>query len=244
MEGFPKWLAFQTLNSQLDLKFLFSKSWKCYFDEKIPFGPDKILPSKFQVRGIPQCHQQCKLKIETNGLANWHRSIWASLSDSASWYQHLRPVIDGMGLNRSLFSLPQCQPLFGPLQVFLIRWSQGYGIINSATKPQVVIRILIISIEAMNIKCSCKVFTCVLWKVSPLNLHFVVSARMFSLEMSWRCCYTWLQAALPLCNLRVLRHEALTPAPWRLRSSQFMFLANIKQSPNIGFRILFSSGPW
>ena len=120
--------------------------------------------------------------------------------------------------------------------------TQGYGIINSATKPQVVTRILIISIEAMNIKCSCKVFTCVLWKVSPLNLHFVVSARMFSLEMSWRCCYTWLQAALPLCNLRVLRHEALTPAPWRLRSSQFMFLANIKQSPNIGFRILFSSG--
>ena len=94
MEGFPKWLAFQTLNSQLDQKILFSKTWKCYFDEKIPFGPDKILPSKFQVRGIPQCHQQCKLKIETNGLANWQRSIWASLSDSASWYQHLRPSSD------------------------------------------------------------------------------------------------------------------------------------------------------
>ena len=83
-----------------------------------------------------------------------------------------------------------------------------------------------------------------LWKVPPLNLHFVVSARMFSLEMSWRCCYTWLQAALPLCNLRVLRHEALSHfCARRLRSSQFMFLANIKQSPNIGFRILFSSGP-
>ena len=164
-----------------------------------------------------QRHQQCKLKIDTNCLTNWQRSIWASLRLSIV-ISASEPVIDGIRLNRSLLSLPQCQPLFRPLQVFLIRWSQGCRIINSAPKAQVVTWILIISIKAMNINISVSKFLHAcnlvwLWKVSPLNLHFVVIARMFSLEMSWRCCYTWLQAALPLCNLRVLRHEALSPAP-------------------------------
>ena len=92
--GISQMTCFSNLNSQLDQKILFSKTWKCYFDEKIPFGPNKILPSKFQVRGMLQRHQQCKLKIDTNCLTNWQRSIWASdsASEASDWWNEIKPL--------------------------------------------------------------------------------------------------------------------------------------------------------
>ena len=184
-----------------------------------------------------------------NKLTEQHLRLWDSAPE---------PVIDGMRLSRSLLSLPQCRPLFGPLQVFLIRWSPGCGIINSAMKAQVDTRILKISPQRKYIyfQC-CKVLSYMSLSMAPHACQLSLSLESFSAECSWcgqrgNVSFPWRWVGdvivrdcrrCVICGywgIRLFSHSA----PRRLRSSQFMFLANIKQSPTLVLEFYSPQALW
>ena len=161
-----------------------------------------------------------------------------------------------MRLSRSLLSLPQCRPLFGPLQVFLIRWSPGCGIINSAMKAQVDTRILKISPQRKYIyfQC-CKVLSYMSLSMAPHACQLSLSLESFSAECSW--CGQQGNVSFPrrwvgdvivrdcrrcvICGYWGIR-LALTPRTPETEIFTIYVPGKYQTEPNIGFRILFSSG--